>query len=184
MKLIDLISKHPVPVTRFQRPYVIAEAGVNHEGSMDIARRLIDEAALVLGEPQVTTDVVPVVEALAAAAVEGLRPDGSLIYEYDPQTERIDADRHWWVQAEAVVGFFNMYERTGDEAFLRRSHDAWQYIRTHLLDGGNGEWFWSVRADGSVNRDDDKAGFWKCPYHNSRMCMELIRRIERLLTKN
>ena len=145
---------------------------------------LIDEAALVLGEPQVTTDVGPVVEALAAAAVEGLRPDGSLIYEYDPQTERIDADRHWWVQAEAVVGFFNMYERTGDEAFLRRSHDAWQYIRTHLLDGGNGEWFWSVRADGSVNRDDDKAGFWKCPYHNSRMCMELIRRIERLLTKN
>ena len=66
---------------------------------------LIDEAALVLGEPQVTTDVGPVVEALAAAAVEGLRPDGSLIYEYDPQTERIDADRHWWVQAEAVVGF-------------------------------------------------------------------------------
>ena len=113
----------------------------------------LDEAALVLGEPQVTTDVGPVVEALAAAAVEGLRPDGSLIYEYDPQTERIDADRHWWVQAEAVVGFFNMYERTGDEAFLRRSHDAWQYIRTHLLDGGNGEWFWSVRADGSVNRD-------------------------------
>lgn len=87
-------------------------------------------------------------------------------------------------EGEAVVGFFNMYERTGDEAFLRRSHDAWQYIRTHLLDGGNGEWFWSVRADGSVNRDDDKAGFWKCPYHNSRMCMELIRRIERLLTKN
>ena len=59
MNLIDLISKHPVPVTRFQRPYVIAEAGVNHEGSMDIARRLIDEAALVLGEPQVTTDVSP-----------------------------------------------------------------------------------------------------------------------------
>lgn len=124
------------------------------------------------------------VEALAAAAVEGLRPDGSLIYEYDPQTERIDADRHWWVQAEAVVGFFNMYERTGDEAFLRRSHDAWQYIRTHLLDGGNGEWFWSVRADGSVNRDDDKAGFWKCPYHNSRMCLELMRRIGRLLAEN
>ena len=46
MNLIDLISKHPIPVTRFQRPYVIAEAGVNHEGSMDIARRLIDEAAL------------------------------------------------------------------------------------------------------------------------------------------
>lgn len=126
----------------------------------------------------------PVVGALAVAAVEGLQSDGSLIYEYDPQTGCADMDRHWWVQAEAVVGFFNMYERTGDESFLRRSHDAWRYIRTHLLDGGNGEWFWSVRADGSVNRDDDKAGFWKCPYHNSRMCMELIRRIGRLLAKN
>lgn len=71
---------------------------------------LIDEAALVLGEPQVTTDVGPVVEALAAAAVEGLRPDGSLIYEYDPQTERIDADRHWWYRPKLSSVF--QYVRT------------------------------------------------------------------------
>lgn len=145
---------------------------------------LIDEAAAVLGDPQAAAGVGPVVEALAKAAGEGVQSDGSLIYEYDPLTGRTDADRHWWVQAEAVVGFFNMYERTGDEAFLRRSRDAWQYIRTHLLDTENGEWFWSVRADGSANRDDDKAGFWKCPYHNGRMCLELMRRIGRLLAKN
>ena len=123
-------------------------------------------------------------EALAKAVAEGVQPDGSLIYEHDPLTGRTDADRHWWVQAEAAVGFFNRYERTGDEAFLRHSRDAWRYIRTHLCDTENGEWFWSVRADGSVNRDDDKAGFWKCPYHNSRMCLELMRRIGRLLAEN
>lgn len=40
----------------------------------------------------------------------------------------------------------------------------------------NGEWYWAVLEDGSLNLDDDKAGFWKCPYHNSRMCLELIER--------
>lgn len=45
MNLTDIISTHPVPSTRILPPYIIAEAGVNHEGSMDIARRLIDEAA-------------------------------------------------------------------------------------------------------------------------------------------
>ena len=145
---------------------------------------LIDEAADLLGDPQITAGAGSVSEALAKAAAEGVQPDGSLIYEHDPLTGRTDADRHWWVQAEAVVGFVNRYERTGDEAFLRRSRDAWRYIRTHLCDTENGEWFWSVRADGSVNRDDDKAGFWKCPYHNSRMCLELMRRIGRLLAEN
>ncbi len=144
---------------------------------------LIDEAADLLGDPQVAAAAGPVAGALAAAAAEGVQSDGSLIYEYDPLTGRTDADRHWWVQAEAVVGFFNRYERTGDEAFLRRSRDVWRYIRMHLLDTAGGEWFWSVRADGSVNRDDDKAGFWKCPYHNGRMCLELMRRIGRLLAE-
>ncbi len=44
MKLMDIFDV-PAPETCIPAPYVIAEAGVNHEGSMDIARRLIDEAA-------------------------------------------------------------------------------------------------------------------------------------------
>lgn len=117
---------------------------------------------------------------LADAALEGLQPDGSLAYEYDPRTGHLDAERHWWVQAEAVVGCFNRYVRTGDARWLERSHRVWQYIRTHLLDTAGGEWFWSIRPDGTVNRDDDKAGFWKCPYHNGRMCLELMARIGRM----
>ena len=45
MKIADIFDI-PAPEQRIPVPYVIAEAGVNHEGSMDIARRLIDEAAL------------------------------------------------------------------------------------------------------------------------------------------
>lgn len=42
MKILDLF-KNP-PKREITRPYIIAEAGVNHEGSMDTAKRLIDEA--------------------------------------------------------------------------------------------------------------------------------------------
>ena len=42
MNLPDLLNE--CLSERIVRPYIIAEAGVNHEGDMDLARRLIDEA--------------------------------------------------------------------------------------------------------------------------------------------
>lgn len=139
---------------------------------------LLDEAAEVARDA--SERVRTVSSTLAEKSLEGLLPDGSLAYEFDPLTGTTDTERHWWVQAEGIVGFFNHYEKCGDERFLQAALGLWQYIRTHLLDKEGGEWFWSIRPDGSVNRDDDKAGFWKCPYHNSRMCMEIISRIEKL----
>lgn len=139
---------------------------------------LLDEAAAAAGTPD--PKVAAVTEALAAAAAEGLQADGSMIYEYDPATGRTDADRHWWVQAESAVGLFNRYEHTGDEGSLRASREVWRYISRRLVDRRQGEWLWSIRADGSENRADDKAGFWKCPYHNGRMCLELMARIDRI----
>ena len=87
------------------------------------------------------------------------------------QGERLE--RHWWVQAEAVVGFWYAYKLFGNKTYLEQAERTWQYIKNHLVDKEHGEWFWSIKPDGSVNRTDDKAGFWKCPYHNSRMCLEL-----------
>lgn len=43
MKIVSLLNKY-VACPKLYKPYVIAEAGVNHEGSMDLAKRLIDEA--------------------------------------------------------------------------------------------------------------------------------------------
>ncbi len=70
-----------------------------------------------------------------------------------------------------MVGYYNLWQAFGDEEALDRSLAAWSYIKRHLIDDEGGEWWWSIRGDGSINRSDDKAGFWKCPYHNSRMCM-------------
>lgn len=137
---------------------------------------LIHEAALVLGDEAVLAKVEPLVEYIAAAADEGLTPDGSMIYETFLDKGKTDTDRHWWVQAENVVGHVNLYQHFDDEVALQKALRCWEFIKQHLVNRKNGEWHWSVREDGTVNTDDDKAGFWKCPYHNGRMCMEIIER--------
>lgn len=137
---------------------------------------LLHEAALVLGDEATIGKVEKEVPRIAAAAGEGFTAKGGMIYEKDNATGHIDGDRHWWVQAESVVGYFNLWQLTGEPSGLENSIECWEFIRNNLIDRENGEWFWSIRQDGTVNRTDDKAGFWKCPYHNGRMCMEIIER--------
>ena len=137
---------------------------------------LLHEAALVLGDRQVLEKVEPIVREVAKASEKGLCPDGSMIHEANLDTGHTDNDRHWWVQAENVVGWLNIYQHFGDDRALQRADACWQYIKQNLIDYEHGEWFWSRHGDGTLNMDDDHAGFWKCPYHNSRMCLETIER--------
>ena len=141
---------------------------------------LMHEAALVLGDQQVLEKVEPIVRMVAEASGKGLRPDGSLIHEANLDTSHVDDDLHWWVQAENVVGWLNIYQHFGDEQALQRADACWQYIKKNLIDYEHGEWYWSRRKDGTLNLDDDHAGFWKCPYHNSRMCLETMERFPKL----
>jgi mannobiose 2-epimerase len=137
---------------------------------------LMHEAALVLGDKEVLAKVEPIVRMVAKASEKGLRPDGSMIHEANLTTNHVDDDLHWWVQAENVVGWFNLYQYFGDEEALEKAVRCWEYIKKELIDWDHGEWFWSRHPDGSLNTVDDKAGFWKCPYHNSRMCLEILER--------
>ena len=137
---------------------------------------LMHEAALVLGDENVLEKVESVVQKVAKASEKGLRPDGSMIHEANLDTGHVDDDLHWWVQAENVVGWFNIWQHFGDEDALNNAEKCWQYIKNNLIDFDNGEWYWSRHPDGTLNTIDDKAGFWKCPYHNSRMCIEIIER--------
>lgn len=137
---------------------------------------LIHEAALVLGDETVLKRIEPLIVRIAQAADEGLNPDGSMIYENFLDKGKIDRELHWWVQAENVVGHINLYQHFGDESALDIAVRCWEFIKAKLIDHEQGEWHWSILPDGTVNRKDDKAGFWKCPYHNGRMCMEVIER--------
>ena len=137
---------------------------------------LLHEAALTLGDKKVLKKVEPIVQLVAKASEKGLNADGSMIHEANLDTGYVDDDRHWWVQAENVVGWLNLYQHFGDEDALLKALSGWDYIKQNLIDYERGEWFWSRHSDGTLNIDDDKAGFWKCPYHNSRMCLEIIER--------
>ena len=137
---------------------------------------LMHEAALVLGDPHILNKVEPIVHMVAKASEKGLNADGSMIHEANLTTGTKDDDLHWWVQAESVVGFYNIYQHFHDEAALGKALRCWQYIKDNLIDRQNGEWYWSRHRDGSLNTVDDKAGFWKCPYHNGRMCLEILER--------
>lgn len=137
---------------------------------------LLHEAALVLGDKKLLTKVEPIIQMIAEASAKGLKPDGAMIHEANLDTGHIDEDLHWWVQTENVVGGLNIYQHFGDEKALQRAVACWEYIKRNLIDYEHGEWFWSCYKDGTRNLEDDHAGFWKCPYHNSRMCLEAIER--------
>ena len=139
---------------------------------------LIHEAALILGDRDLLKRVESIVPAIAEAAAEGVGGDGAMIHERNNATGEVDTELHWWVQCEAVIGFYNVYQYFGNAKALQRSLDCWGYIKTNLIDREHGEWYWSRKASGEVNRAEDKAGFWKCPYHNARMCLEIYERTQ------
>jgi mannobiose 2-epimerase len=137
---------------------------------------LLAEAAGLLNDPVMLKRVKETSIKIANAAADGLQPDGSMIYEKDHSTGRINSERSWWVQAETIVGYLNDYEMTGNEKYLDNSIKCWEYTKNHLVDNKSGGWFSSVSESGLTGRGD-KGGFWVCPYHNGRMCMEIIERI-------
>ena len=139
---------------------------------------LIHEAALELGDTQLLTEVESVIQQIACAASEGLTAQGGMMYEKEVKQNHTDTDLHWWVQAETVVGYLNIYQHFGDEESLQKALLCWDFIKNYLIDYPHGEWLWSVHQDGTPNHIDDKAGFWKCPYHNGRMCMEIMERFK------
>lgn len=139
---------------------------------------LLLETALVLGDEELIKETLDHTKQIGIAALEGRCHDGSMIYEKHADGY-VEGDKHWWVQAENVTGqlyLARFHSANTEEAdkYLSDAWQSWRYIADNLVDP-EGEWYWSRKEDGSINREDDKAGFWKCPYHNSRMCLESIK---------
>ena len=127
---------------------------------------LLHEALEVFGDEELLNQTLPVIHSLAQAAEEDIMEE-----------------KEWWCYAEAVVGYIDQWKLYQEEKpiesniNLELAEAAFHYIQSHLIDRENGEWFWSLLPDGTPDYTHDKAGFWKCPYHNSRMCIEIIERL-------
>jgi mannobiose 2-epimerase len=137
---------------------------------------LLYEAAEVLHDTLLIEKVKTISIAMAKAVLPAVDIDGGLYNEHEPNHNLTDTDKHWWPQAEALVGFYNAYQLSGDELFAKQALASWNFIKNHMIDKNHGEWFWRVNKQGIPYSTDEKAGFWKCPYHNARACMEILAR--------
>ncbi len=135
---------------------------------------LMDETAELVCDAKERAEVAALTLELARSVRERAYHGAGLDNEH--QNGYQDDTRIWWVQAEAVVGLVNAWQKSGDAADLDAAKDVWHDIREHIIDPREGsEWFWCVSSGGSVP-PRPLVEPWKCPYHNGRMCLEIIRR--------
>jgi mannobiose 2-epimerase len=139
---------------------------------------LLLEAAEVLEDEVLILQVKEASVAMARAAADGLDKDGSMYYEFEPEQNHLIKERHWWVQAEAMVGFLNVWQLTGEQAFYDQFENVWDFIKKNII-AANGEWVWGLNDDYTLMPGEDKAGLWKCPYHNSRAMLEVVHRLKK-----
>ena len=139
---------------------------------------LLQSCAESVGEPAAVARTKRHAPNITNAAMEGLDTDGGLWYEFNKKDNTKISEKHWWPQAEALIGFCNAWQLTGQAVYKNALMNSWSFIRKYILDVKQGEWFWGIDDKNRPLINEDKAGIWKCPYHNSRACLELIKRLK------
>jgi len=134
---------------------------------------MLEATDSVYADAQEATETVAMCYQLAETACGGLLTDGSMACESG--LVQINRERHWWIQAEASVGFRHMAVRTGRTDYRLISDRLWNYITGEIKDRVHGEWYWGRDEHGEVLWLEDKTGLWKGPYHNTRACLELLK---------
>jgi mannobiose 2-epimerase len=143
---------------------------------------LMTEAARVLNDSGLIERTRrAAVEIAETTLADGIDRDGGVFNEGGPRG-LVDTNKDWWPQAEAAVGFLDAYQISGDKRFFAAALKSWTFIEQYLVDRERGEWFQSVTREGAVRRQP-KVSLWKCPYHNSRACMEIMDRVALLATE-
>jgi cellobiose epimerase len=143
---------------------------------------LLQEAAISIADNEWITWTAANAVQMAYASMKGIDKDGGMWHEWDGIRQQMVKEKHWWPQAEAMVGFFNAWQNSGKEIFLQTVQQTWNFISRHVIMPYPGEWKWGVYEDYSLMDTENMAGFWKCPYHNGRACMELIQRLKKYTT--
>lgn len=135
---------------------------------------LLIEAAGVINNPGLLKRTQEAAILIANTFIsEAIDKDGAVMNEINTKTGHIDTDRHWWQQAEAIVGLYYAFQITNDEKYLDIATRIWNFIEKKVIDHKHGEWFWLIDENGNYNAKDEKVGMWKCPYHNSRAAIQI-----------
>lgn len=138
---------------------------------------LLLEAAEVVELTKIVERFKETAVKMAEGCIPAINSLGGLSQDIRRGEDMHDDEVEWWVQAEGVVGFINAYQITGDIKYLAIANNLTDYINKFVIDHKGGEWFNRISANGKPGKGGEKAGFWKCPYHNSRMCFEILDRL-------
>lgn len=139
---------------------------------------LIDRGCSVLGDKAYTNEMEPVINGLADATYKNAFDKSQRALNNEREGTHIDRQKIWWVQAESVVGFYNAYQKAPWKTeYLQMAEDIWQFIQKSVVDPHSGEWIESISADSQPDTKQALVHPWKCPYHNGRMCIEMIQRL-------
>lgn len=139
---------------------------------------LIDRACQVLEDKAYYAEMLPVIEQLADGALKNGMDTDNQAMNNECENGTVNAKKVWCVQAEAVTGFYNAYQNQPDRTeYLKVSENVWNYIQQYIIDSKTGEWIEDILPDNTVRPGQALAHPWKCPYHNGRMCIEMIHRL-------
>lgn len=139
---------------------------------------LIDRGCSVLEDQAYQKEMQPLINGLAEAAYHNAFDKRQNALNNEREGDRIDSQKIWWVQAESVVGFYNAYQKNPQKTeYLHTAEKIWEFIQHHVIDSRSGEWIESIPADSLPDSGQALVHPWKCPYHNGRMCMEMIQRL-------
>ncbi len=177
-KMLGSFTEHLIANNRmrlfFDEQWNVKSTEISYGHDIE-ASWLLWEAAEVLDDKVLLPKIKDISIGMAKAAADGLAADSGLNYELNVATSHLNTNKDWWVQAEAMVGFYNAYQLSGKVNYLEKATNSWEFIKKYLIDKEHGEWYWGVKEDHSVY-NTDKINFWKCPYHNARACLEIWRR--------
>lgn len=145
---------------------------------------LIDRACDILGEAAYKgsgaclKEMREITNGLAEAAYRNAFDLKQHALNNEREGNHVDRQKIWWVQAEAVIGFYNAYQKEPEKKeYLQAAEQIWEFILQFVVDAKSGEWLESIPEDNLPNPKQPLVHPWKCPYHNGRMCMEMMRRL-------
>jgi mannobiose 2-epimerase len=180
-RIVDPATSHLVLF--FDESFAPLSRAVSYGHDVE-ASWLLVEAAEDAADPALVDRARRTGLAMARVALaEGVDDVHGGLFAERAEDGHLDDDKHWWMQAEAVVGFLSAFELSRDEAFLAAAERTWAFVERYVVDREHGEWRWRVRRDGSPIAGLPKVEPWKCPYHNSRAALEADARTGRLVAR-
>ncbi len=181
--LLEIFSKHIIHSETshfnlfFDEKWNVKSDKVSYGHDIEGSWLLLEAAEAIKSEKWIHKMKIHALK-MAQASFDGIDGDGGLKYDYEPG-QQDEGEKEWWTLAEAVIGFYNAWELSGNPIYMEKSLGMWDYLKKHFIDRKKGEWFYRIDKNQIPVSSYSKISLWKCPYHNSRMCMEMIRRIDK-----